>query len=77
MPSTSQEPLATVLSADLKHQTCLEIAPGPMGVAFHPDARTALIANHGSGRITVVDLPGASVVRDFPMGVGVETLAFF
>jgi len=75
--TADQEPLATVLSADLKHQTCLEIARGPMGVAFHPDARTALIANHGSGRITVVDLPEASVVRDFPMGVGVETLAFF
>jgi hypothetical protein len=27
-----------------------------MGVAFHPDGRTALVANHGAGRITVVDL---------------------
>jgi DNA-binding beta-propeller fold protein YncE len=75
--TADQEPLATVLTADLKQQTCLEIAPGPMGVAFHPDARTALVANHGSGRITVVDLPEARVVRDFPMGVGVETLAFY
>jgi hypothetical protein len=48
-----------------------------MGVAFHVDGRTALVANHGSGRITVVDLESASPLRDFAMGVGVETLAFY
>jgi DNA-binding beta-propeller fold protein YncE len=76
--TADQEPLATVLAArDLRQQTTFEVAPGPMGVAFHSDGRTALVANHGSGRITVVDLEAARPLRDFPLGVGVETLAFY
>jgi hypothetical protein len=46
-------------------------------VAFHPDGKTALIGNHGAGRITVVDLVTATPVREFEAGVGVETLAFY
>jgi DNA-binding beta-propeller fold protein YncE len=76
--TADQEPLATVMAAhDLRAHTTFEVAPGPMGVAFHPDGVTALVANHGSGRITVVDLPAARPVREFPLGVGVETLAFY
>lgn len=76
--TADEEPLATVMDAtDLRQHTTFEVAPGPMGVAFHPDGRTALVANHGSGRISVVDLEAARPVRDFPLGVGVETLAFF
>lgn len=76
--TADQEPLASVHSArDLRAQTTFKVAPGPMGVAFAADGRTALVANHGSGRITVVDLEAARPVRDFPMGVGVETLAFY
>jgi len=75
--TADQEPLATVLSADLSRQTTFEVAPGPMGVAFHADGQTALIANHGSGRITVVDLQSARPVREFELGVGVETLTFY
>jgi DNA-binding beta-propeller fold protein YncE len=75
--TADQEPLATVLSGDLSHQTTFEVAPGPMGVAFHADGQTALVADHGSGRITVVDLPSARPVREFELGVGVETLTFY
>jgi DNA-binding beta-propeller fold protein YncE len=75
--TADEEPLATVLSGDLQAQTTFEVAPGPMGVAFHPDGATALVANHGSGRITLVDLASARPVREFEMGVGVETLAFY
>jgi DNA-binding beta-propeller fold protein YncE len=75
--TADQEPLATVLAGDLRRQTTFEVAGGPMGVAFHPDGRTALVANHGSGRITVVDLEAARPLRDFACGVGVETLAFY
>jgi DNA-binding beta-propeller fold protein YncE len=77
MVTADQEPLATVLSADLAHQTTFEVAPGPMGVAFDADGQMALVANHGSGRITVVDLAAAKPVRDFELGVGVETLTFY
>jgi DNA-binding beta-propeller fold protein YncE len=75
--TADQEPLATVLTGELRRQTTFEVAPGPMGVAFHPDGHTALVANHGSGRITVVDLELAKPVRDFAIGVGIETLAFY
>lgn len=75
--TADREPLATVLDADLSSQTTFEVAGGPMGVAFHPDGRTALIANHGAGRITVVDLQARRAVTDFACGVGVETLAFY
>jgi DNA-binding beta-propeller fold protein YncE len=76
--TADQEPLATVASAaDLRAHTTFEVAPGPMGVAFAADGRTALVANHGSGRITVVDLEAARPLREFPLGVGVEALAYY
>ena len=75
--TADQEPLATVLDGGLAHQSTFEVAQGPMGVAFHPDGRTALVANHGAGRITIVDLEAGRRTRDFAAGVGVETLAFY
>jgi DNA-binding beta-propeller fold protein YncE len=75
--TADQEPLASVMSADFARQTTFEVAAGPMGVAFAPDGRTALVANHGAGRITVVDLETPRPLRDFACGVGVETLAYY
>jgi hypothetical protein len=70
-----------------------ELPARPHEVAISADHRTAYVSIYGSGvygnnpepdhRIVVLDLarrqlaPEARVVRDFPMGVGVETLAFF
>jgi DNA-binding beta-propeller fold protein YncE len=75
--TSTDEPLVTILDATLEHQTTLEVAAAPMGVAFHPDNRTALVGNHGAGRITVLDLEAGKLVRDFAAGTGVETLAFY
>ena len=75
--TADQEPLATVLDGSLRRQSTFEVAEGPMGVAFHPDGSTALVANHGAGRITIVDLEAGRPTEDFPAGVGVETLAFY
>jgi DNA-binding beta-propeller fold protein YncE len=75
--TNNDESLVTLLSADLARQTTLSVSKAPMGVAFHPDGRTALVGNHGAGRITVLDLETATVLRDFAAGVGVETLAFY
>jgi DNA-binding beta-propeller fold protein YncE len=75
--TNNDESLVTVLSADLASQTTFPTSASPMGVAFHPDGRTALVGNHGAGKITVVDLEAAAPVRDFEAGVGVETLAFY
>ena len=42
-------------------------------MAFHPDGRTVLTANHDAGRPAVVDL---EVLRTVPAGVGIEVLSF-
>jgi DNA-binding beta-propeller fold protein YncE len=75
--TADREPLASVLDGSLARQSTFEVADGPMGVAFHPDGRTALVANHGAGRITVVDLEAGRPTGDFAAGVGVETLTFY
>jgi len=75
--TNNDESLVTVLSADLSSQTTFPTSASPMGVAFHPDGKTALVGNHGAGRITVVDLEAAAPLREFEAGVGVETLAFY
>jgi DNA-binding beta-propeller fold protein YncE len=48
-----------------------------MGFAFSPDGKTALVGNHGQGTVTRIDLETATVVKTFPAGKGVETLAYF
>ena len=75
--TNNDESLVTILSADLASQTTFATGASPMGVAFHPDGKTALVGNHGAGTITVVDLEAAAPVREFAAGVGVETLAFY
>jgi YVTN family beta-propeller protein len=75
--TSTEEPLVTVLDADLERQKTFTTAAAPMGVAFAADGHTALVANHGAGRITVVDLAAGAPTRDFAAGVGVETLAFY
>jgi DNA-binding beta-propeller fold protein YncE len=75
--TNNDESLVTVLNASLTRQATFPVSKAPMGVAFHPDGKTALIGNHGAGRITVVDLEAAAPVRKFEAGVGVETLAFY
>ena len=45
-------------------------------MAFHPDGRTVLTANHDAGRPAVVDLEQAEVLRTVPAGVGIEVLSF-
>ena len=75
--TSHDEPLATILSADLGHQRLLQLGKGPMNMAFHPDGRTLLIANHDEGTIAVVDVEDAEVLRTLPAGAGIETLSFY
>lgn len=57
-------------------QQLLIVEKGPMGFAFAEDRRTALVANHDNGTVSVLDLEG-KVLGDFDSGIGVETLAFY
>jgi DNA-binding beta-propeller fold protein YncE len=70
-------PLATIFDAKLKTQKLLQLGAGPMNMAFHPDGRTVVIANHNAGSVSVVDLEQGNVLRTVPAGVGIETLSYF
>lgn len=70
-------PLATIFDATLKTQKLLQLGAGPMNMAFHPDGRTVVIANHDAGSVSVVDLEQGDVLRTVPAGVGIETLSYF
>jgi len=70
-------PLGTIFDAKLETQKLLQLGQGPMNMAFHPDGRILVIANHNAGSLAVVDLERAEVLRTVPAGVGVETLSFY
>ena len=70
-------PLGTIFDATLETQQLLHLGKGPMNMAFHPDGRILLIANHDAGSLAVVDLEQAEVLRTVPAGIGVETLSFY
>ena len=48
-----------------------------MGAAFSADGKTALVGNHGEGTVSEIDLMTGKLLRTFPAGRGVETLAYF
>jgi YVTN family beta-propeller protein len=50
---------------------------GLMGFAFSADGKTVLVGNHGQGTVSRIDLETAAVIKTFPAGKGVETLAYF
>ena len=58
-------------------QRTLRVGASPMGIAFSADGKTALVANHGDGTVSVVDLESASVTRTFTAGTGIETLTYY
>ena len=62
---------------DLRRQTPLIVAKGPMGFAFAPDGNTAMVANHDSGIVTIINLPERRITGYFDGGSGIETLAFY
>jgi hypothetical protein len=60
----------------LETQKLLQLGRGRMNIAFHPEGRILLIANHDAGSLAVADLEQAEVLRTVPAGVGVETSPF-
>ena len=75
----SMQGLVNILSvADLHgKQAVLTVGKNPMGFAISPDGNTALVANHGDGTVSVIDLKQSRVVSKFVGGTGVETLAYY
>jgi DNA-binding beta-propeller fold protein YncE len=58
-------------------QQVLTAGKNPMGFAFSADGQTMLVANHGDGSVSVVDLRGGRVVSSFAAGTGIETLTYY
>jgi DNA-binding beta-propeller fold protein YncE len=48
-----------------------------MGIAFSADGKTALVANHGDGSVSVIDLEKGETVNRFQAGTGIETLTYY
>ena len=58
-------------------QRVLKVGASPMGIGFSADGITALVANHGDGTVSVLDLATARVTRTFKAGTGIETLGYY
>jgi YVTN family beta-propeller protein len=73
------EGLVNIISvADLHgKQQVMKVGKDPMGFAISGDGKTALVANHGDGTVSVIDLKEGRVVNTFTAGTGIETLTYF
>jgi YVTN family beta-propeller protein len=58
-------------------QRTVTVGASPMGIGFSADGKTALVANHGDGTVSVLDLGTATVTRTFKAGTGIETLTYY
>jgi YVTN family beta-propeller protein len=58
-------------------QRTLKVGASPMGIGFSADGKTALVANHGDGTVSVVDIASATVTKTFKAGTGIETLTYY
>jgi len=58
-------------------QTVLMVGKDPMGFAASADGKTLLVANHGDGTVSVIDLKAGRVANTFMAGTGIETLTYF
>ena len=58
-------------------QRTLKVGSSPMGIGFSANGNTALIANHGDGTVSVLDIATATVTKTFKAGPGIETLTYY
>jgi len=58
-------------------QYTVTVGKDPMGFAFSADGKTALVANHGDGSVSVVSLEKMETVGTFQAGTGIETLTYY
>lgn len=76
--STATSQVNILDAANLKgDQKVLPCGKDPMGFAFSADGKTALVANHGDGSVSIVDLQAMEVKGNFHAGTGIETLAWY
>ena len=65
-------------AADLRApQRTIKVGASPMGIGFSADGKTALVANHGDGTVSAIDIATAKVTTTFKAGTGIETLTYY
>src|SRR5215471_1719032 len=72
-------PLVHILDAKNLHskQTVLTVGKDPMGFAVSGDGKTLLVANHGDGTVSVINLKDGKITSSFKAGTGIETLSYY
>ena len=72
-------PVVQIIDAKNLHakQTVLTVGKDPMGFAVSADGKTLLVANHGDGTVSVVDLKDGHITSTFKAGTGIETLGYY
>ena len=76
--SSAPKPVNCFDAANLRGpQQIVNVGKAPMEFGFSPDGNTVLVANHGDGTVTVIDLIRTKVVRAIKAGAGIETLAWY
>jgi YVTN family beta-propeller protein len=58
-------------------QQVVTVGKDPMGFAFSADNKTALVANHGDGTISMIDLAESKVTGTFKAGAGIEAGSYY
>jgi YVTN family beta-propeller protein len=58
-------------------QRTLKVGASPMGIGFSADGKTALVANHGDGTVSAIDIAAATITTTFKAGTGIETLTYY
>jgi DNA-binding beta-propeller fold protein YncE len=62
---------------DLRRQTLVPVAKGPMGMAFTPDGGSVIVSSHDNGLLTRIDLEKQTPVTAYDGGAGIEVLTFY
>lgn len=58
-------------------QRTVTVGASPMGIGFSADGKTALVANHGDGTVSTLDIGAGTVTKTFKAGTGIETLTYY
>ena len=76
--STADKAVGIFEASNLKAEPkTLPSGKDPMGFGFSPDGKTVLVANHGDGSVSVIDLQKMEVVNNFHAGTAIETLTYY
>ncbi len=76
--STAEDVVSVFDAANLRGEPkTISCGKDPMGFGFSADGNTVLVANHGDGTVSVLDLKKGQIVNTFQAGTAIETLTYY